>query len=245
MEIAGTVPVGALGLFVGAGIWTVSRAQAAKRPLFAGPVCHACGEPLPAVGWLPFQGVGGARRCLACGVSEKALRVWFELGVAAYFMLLAVAHGWSFDLIPPLIFAVPLLVILLVDWWTRLIYTNVIGLGVILGLVFAAAEGPRELVNALMSAAGAAGIFGLLFVMAALIYRNIRVVPFGLGDVYLAAMIGAMVRYPAVVSALFLGVLLAGVILVVLLLSRRVSRQTPVPYGPFLCAGALLTLVMA
>ena len=37
---------------------------------------------------------------------------------------------------------------------------------------------------------------------AILIYRNIRVVPFGLGDVYLAAMIGAMVRIDLVMRAL-------------------------------------------
>lgn len=244
MEIAGTILLAVLGLFVGAAIWNVARSQAAKRPLFGAPSCDECETLWHLTGWLPLYGFGFARRCKNCGVHQHGMRLAFELAVGAYFVILALGHGWGLDLVAALLFAVPLLVILLVDWWTRLIYTNVIGLGVMLGLLIAIVEGPWVLVNSLLSAVGAAAVFGLLFVTAALIYRNISVVPFGLGDVYLAAMIGAMVRYPAVVSALFLGVLLAGVVLAVLLASKRVSRQTAVPYGPFLCAGALVSLML-
>jgi leader peptidase (prepilin peptidase)/N-methyltransferase len=159
--------------------------------------------------------------------------------------LLALVYGWRLDLLAAALFSVPILIILLVDWWTRLIYTNVIGLGLILGLGAAAIEGWSTLVNSAFSAVGAAAVFGLLFVIAAVIYRNVHVVPFGLGDVYLAAMIGSMVRFPAVVSALFLGVFLAGVILMLLLATKRVSRRTAVPYGPFLCAGALISIAVA
>lgn len=244
METVGTILLAMLGLVVGAAIWNVARSQAANRPLFGTPTCTGCEALSHPTAWLPFYGFGFARHCKDCGTHQHSARLAFELGVGAYFAIFAFSHGWGLDLLAALLFAVPLLVILLVDWWTRLIYTNVIALGLLLGLVIALIDGPWQLVNSLLSMVGAAAAFGLLFVMAALIYRNISVVPFGLGDVYLAAMIGAMVRYPAVVSALFLGVLLAGVVLALLLVSKRVSRQTAVPYGPFLCAGALVSLML-
>lgn len=245
MDIAAILTMGVIGLFAGSAIWVVSRAQAAKRPFFSGPVCEQCQAAQSGLGWLPFFGFGSVRRCTACGASPSWLRPGFEIVVAVYMALLAIVHGWSFALLAAALFSVPLLVILLVDWWTRLIYTNVIGVGMILGLAAAVIDGWGELINAAFSAVGAAAVFGLLFVMAAVIYRNVRVVPFGLGDVYLAAMIGAMVRFPAVVSALFLGVFLAGVILMLLLATKRVSRRTAVPYGPFLCAGALMSLAVS
>jgi leader peptidase (prepilin peptidase)/N-methyltransferase len=79
--------------------------------------------------------------------------------------------------------------------------------------------------------------------LAAVIYRNLRVVPFGLGDVYLAAMIGAMTRYPAVIQALFAGIFLAGLGSILLLVTRRAGRRDPIPYGPYLCVGGLLALL--
>lgn len=245
MDVVAVIVMGVAGLVAGSAIWVVSRAQAARRPLFSGPVCEACQQSQSALAWLPLSGFGAARRCTACGASQAWLRPGFEVAVALYMGLLALVYGWNWDLLAATLFSVPILVILLVDWWTRLIYTNVIGVGLIFGLGAAALEGWSELVNAAFSAIGAAAVFGLLFVLAAVIYRNIRVVPFGLGDVYLAAMIGSMVRFPAVVSALFLGVFLAGVILMLLLATKRVSRRTAVPYGPFLCAGALISIAIS
>jgi len=232
-----------VGWFAGAAVWVVAHAQAAKRPPFRGPACDACGAPLGRLAWLPLFGFGTARRCAACGVTQSPLRPLFELAVAAFFALLAARQGWDLDLLAAVLFALPLLVILLVDWWTKLIYTNMIGAGLLLGFGFALIDGYRALINSLLSATGAVVVFGLLFVLAAVIYRNVRVVPFGLGDVYLAAMIGAMVRYPLVVSALFLGIFLAGIILMLLLATKRVDRRSAVPYGPFLCAGGLFALL--
>jgi len=243
VETVLVVVVAIVGWLAGSAVWVVAHAQAAKRPPFSGPACDACGAALRPAAWLPLVGFGLGRRCSACGLAQSALRPVFEIAVAAFFALLAVRQGWSLDLMAAMLFALPLLVILLVDWWTKLIYTNVIGFGMLLGFTYALVGGLGALVNSFLSATGAVLVFGLLFVVAAVVYRNIRVVPFGLGDVYLAAMIGSMVRYPLVVSALFLGIFLAGIVLVLLLATKRVTRRSAVPYGPFLCAGGLIALM--
>ena len=244
MSPIAVIGVGLLGLFVGAAVWVVSRARATERPLFAGPACanSECGAGLPALAWLPFYGFGAALTCGRCGARQPLRRPLFELAVAAYYAV-AAARFEGRDLAAVLVFAVPLLLILLVDWWTRFIHTDVIGLGLIAGFGFAAADGVRPFLSALGATAGAVTVFVLFFVLAALIYRNVRVVPFGLGDVYLAAMIGAMTRTSNVVQALLTGVLLAGVGSILLLVTRRVGRRDAIPYGPFLCVGALVALL--
>ena len=112
-----------------------------------------------------------------------------EVLVAACYAAAAARFGGVRDLAAILVFAVPLLVVLLIDWWTRFIYTDVIGLGLLAGLGFAVLDGFGALLGALLAAVGAVTVFAVFFVLAAIIYRNVGVLPFGLGDASLAAMI--------------------------------------------------------
>lgn len=70
----------------------------------------------------------------------------------------------------------------------------------------------------------------------------------GFGDVNLAGVIGLLLGWPAVLPALFAGVLLAGayslVFVFLSLLRGRYSMFATIPYAPFLCLGAVL-LVLA
>ena len=164
--------------------------------------------------------------------------------VAAYFAVAAWRLGLSLDLAAALVFSVPLLVILLVDLWTRDIHTSVVVAGTLAGFAFALADGPEALVTSVLAALGAAALFALLFAAAAALYRQLDVVPFGLGDVYLVAMIGAMTGFPGVVRALVAGVFLAGAAGLLMVVSRRAGRHDVFAYGPYLCLGALLTLLL-
>ena len=64
------------------------------------------------------------------------------------------------------------------------------------------------------------------------------------GDVKLVAFIGLIVgvHNTAIVTALFLGVLFAGVISLALVAARRLTMKSGIPYGPFLAAGTLVVL---
>jgi leader peptidase (prepilin peptidase)/N-methyltransferase len=240
----GVFAVAVLGLGVGRVVWIASRALAADRPLVAGPACAVCAVALPLRGWLPLMELGGAVRCRACGARQPAIGLLFEFLVAAYFAVAAWQLGLSLDLAATLVFSVPLLVTLLVDLWTRDIYTGVVIAGTLAGFAFALADGPRALVIAVLAALGAAALFALFFVVAAAIYRQLDVVPFGLGDVYLVTMIGAMTGFPGVVRAIVAGIFLAGAVGLLMVVSRRAGRHDVFAYGPYLCLGALLTLLL-
>jgi leader peptidase (prepilin peptidase)/N-methyltransferase len=234
---------GVVGLFIGAAVWNVARNQATKRPLFASPLCRSEAGELTALSWLPLFGFGAARRCPADGANQSSRRLVFELAIAAYLALAAWRIDDRLDLIAVIAFSIPLLVIFLVDSWTRLIHTNIILLGILLGLVFGLFDGLDQMARSAIAMGAAALLFATLFFLAIAIYRNRNVVPFGLGDVYLAAMIGAMVRLSNIAPALLYGVFLAGISLALLLALKRVSRKQAVPYGPFLVLGALIVLI--
>jgi leader peptidase (prepilin peptidase) / N-methyltransferase len=67
---------------------------------------------------------------------------------------------------------------------------------------------------------------------------------FGLGDVKLLAGTGLMVGLVRAFAGLLFGLLIAGVVLVALLLSRRVGRRSFVPFGPFLILGAFWAVLL-
>ena len=233
------VLAGILGLFLATTIWRLARRQADRKSMFQ----RAESDSLAS--WLPLWGFGAARGDADTGGPRLAPQAMFEVATAVYFAALGWRFGFSLELVMIVCFSVPLLVIGLVDLWTRLIHTNVIFVGIGLGWLFAALDGGRSLLDSVIGMAIGAGIFIVFFAAAILIYRNINVVPFGLGDVYLAAMIGAMVRLDLVLRALLIGIFLAGVILAALLAVRVLSRKQAVAYGPYLCLGALVTLIVS
>ena len=231
-----------VGLFVASGLWVVARNQATKRPLLAGPVCDSGQHELGFMGWCRCW-IRVLSRCPVDGTSRSRRRIAFEIAYAAYWGLAALLIDDWRQLLAVLVFTAPLLVILLVDAWTRMVHMNVILAGIVLGLVFAGLGGVHDLLSSALGLVVGGLIFVFFFVLAIVIYRNPKVVPFGLGDVYLAAMIGAMVTSDEVVRALVYGVLFGGIFVAVLLASKRVNRKQAIPYGPFLVVGALIAML--
>ncbi len=62
---------------------------------------------------------------------------------------------------------------------------------------------------------------------------------FGMGDVKLLVGVGLMLGLLRALNGLIAGLLVAGIVLLVLLVTKRVGRRTYVPFGPFLIFGAL------
>jgi leader peptidase (prepilin peptidase)/N-methyltransferase len=67
---------------------------------------------------------------------------------------------------------------------------------------------------------------------------------FGLGDVKLLAGVGLMLGGDRALGGTLFGLILAGVVLVVLLVTRRIGRKSFVPFGPFLILGALWAVLI-
>jgi len=67
---------------------------------------------------------------------------------------------------------------------------------------------------------------------------------FGIGDVKLLGGVGLMLGLVRAFSGVIAGLLFSGIVLVVLLATRRIGRRSYVPFGPFLILGALWAVLI-
>ena len=67
---------------------------------------------------------------------------------------------------------------------------------------------------------------------------------FGMGDVKLLVGIGLMAGGERAFSGVVFGLILGGVTLAILLVTRRIGRRSYVPFGPFLIIGALWAVLL-
>lgn len=77
---------------------------------------------------------------------------------------------------------------------------------------------------------------GAIFLLLRILGRG----ALGLGDVKLAAALGALLGFPAVLAGILAGILIGGLAAAVLLLSGRAGRKDAFAYGPWLALGAWL-----
>jgi prepilin signal peptidase PulO-like enzyme (type II secretory pathway) len=64
-----------------------------------------------------------------------------------------------------------------------------------------------------------------------------------LGDLYLVGPIGLVLGWPAIFVAVFMAGILSAVVSALLLVTRRAGLKTYIPFGPFLVAGMVATLL--
>jgi leader peptidase (prepilin peptidase)/N-methyltransferase len=237
------------GWLVGGAIWIVAGAIAGTRPLVFQSVCPTCATPAPATSSAPagaltaLLGYQQFRSCPTCGSGRWRMQPLFQLGTAVYCALAALLIDSDLRLIAALVFLVPLSAVALLDFWIHQIFSNVIALGILLGIIFATADGSSSFKDSIQGAFAGAIIIAVFYFLAGMLYETRKRGPVGLVDILLGAMIGAIVRWPLVVTALFIGSLLAALLGVSILVIFRANRRPRVRYGPFLCLGALLVLL--
>ena len=67
---------------------------------------------------------------------------------------------------------------------------------------------------------------------------------FGIGDVKLLVGVGLMLGLTRAFGGILFGLLVSGVVLLVLLMTRRIGRRSYVPFGPFLILGAIWAVLI-
>ena len=158
------------------------------------------------------------------------------IAAAAFLSLLgAIRYGVHAETVVVIFTICTLIVISRHDFERRIIPNRIVLPAWIAILLAHLALYPHHWVGWLVSSFGA----GLFFLAVVLAYPA----GMGMGDVKLALLIGAALGY-AVVTALFLGTLAAGIVAAVMLFKEGSSaRKRSIPLGPFLAAGAIIVLL--
>jgi leader peptidase (prepilin peptidase)/N-methyltransferase len=111
---------------------------------------------------------------------------------------------------------------------------------------------PVALIYALSGRNPLVGDEFVIAILAAVIIPAILYLPsipfgagaFGLGDVKLLIGVGLLAGGSRLLGSVVFALLLAGVVLVVLLVTRRIGRRSYVPFGPFFIIGALWAVLL-
>ncbi len=204
--------------------------------------CEACGEVLRNCDLLPlFSYLRLRGRCRHCGARIPLRILLVELGTALIFGLLAWHFGPGMELAFVLIYACIFIVILAIDLEHQLILDIVVYPAMALAFIFSffwtgfSGWPAMGVLNALLG-----GAVGFAFMLVPFIISRGGM---GGGDVMLAALIGLVVGYPLVIVALLMGILAGGVVAMCLLALGIKKRKDPIPFGPFLAAAAMVTLI--
>jgi leader peptidase (prepilin peptidase) / N-methyltransferase len=234
----GAVAVLLFALVVGSFLNVViHRLPRGESVVFPGSHCPSCGAPIraydnvPLLSWLLLQG-----KCRACRAPIAVRYPAIELAngvlwVAVYLR----SPGWG-DFATGAFLCSACLALLAIDAEFRILPDRITLTGIVVGLALSFVSYLRTPLSAAIGAAlGAGGLFLLAFLWEKL--RHVEAM--GLGDVKMLGMVGALLGVPGVVVTVLLASVAGSLVGLVLVLARRGSLQTALPFGVFLALGAI------
>jgi leader peptidase (prepilin peptidase)/N-methyltransferase len=233
----------AIGSFLNVVIYRVPQEMSLSHPSSR---CPACGHPIrnrhnvPLVSWLILRG-----RCADCSARISVRYPLVELATSVLFvaMTLQMARLHILPALPAFLFfaaigiALTLIDVDLHRLPNAIVLPSYPILALMLTIAALAQDEPARLVRAAICGMA---LFLLYFVMAFAYPAGM-----GLGDVKLAGIVGAMLGFLSYQSALvgaFAAFLTGGLVGMLVIASRRGSRKSHLPFGPFMILAALLAV---
>jgi len=223
----------AVGSFLNVCIDRLPERQSLLRPASHCPACKhrlAIKDLIPVFSYLWLRG-----RCRYCRAPIPRRVLWVEVGTGVMFAFL----WWQYGLTPELgimsFYSCLLIVILVIDLERGVILNKVVYPAAAIALIIAAFMPDPGIIKALIG--GGLGLAIMLLV--ALVFRG----GIGWGDVKMAGLVGLVTGFPLVLISLLLAIVGGGLIAAVLLLLKVKQRKQAIPFGPFLSAGAMITLL--
>jgi len=233
-----------LGTIIGSFLSVViHRIKAKKKGIFLGrSMCPNCKKTLkwsnliPILSWI-FQG----GKCSKC--KKKISMSYPALELTTGIIFIATLLKWSFIIesnqLPYFIFYLAEFIFLITIFFFDLLYKEIPDKFSIPPIIIAIIGGLLlQIVSPISMALGILAVGGF-FLIQYILSKGLWV---GGGDIRLGALMGALLGLKMGVMALVLAYLIGGIFAAYLLIAKKVSRKTQIPFGPFLITGIFLTL---
>jgi len=208
-----------------------------RGPLYECPACRSPVRPVAAIPYATVVLSGG--RCPNCREKLPWRAVILPAGAAGLFALSYLAFDELAAGLLGGLFATVFLTLTLTDLERRLLPNRIVYPSILLAIAFCWAWPDTTWVQILAGGAVAIAIAVLIYLFSLLFGPE----AFGMGDVKMIVLIGFVVGFPAVIVAVLLGTVAAGIVAAVLVVTRIRGLRDYVPHGPFLALGAVLALL--
>jgi leader peptidase (prepilin peptidase)/N-methyltransferase len=226
----------AIGSFLNVVMYRIPKDISIVKP---NSFCPACKKPIlwyeniPVLSYIILRG-----RCSGC---HKPISIHYpivEVLTGCLFVYLFVRYNVALEFLFLALFFCALIVISGIDISYQIIPDSISLPGIIIGIAFSLIQG--NFLPGLIGMLFGGGLILLMRVIGGWVYKKEVM---GLGDVYLAAMIGAFVGFPLIVAVIFVGALVGAVIGIIYIASTHQSRESPIPFGPFLSIGGIAVTI--
>ncbi|RJQ48609.1 MAG: prepilin peptidase [Nitrospiraceae bacterium] len=236
-----------IGSFLNVCIYRIPGGMSIVRPSSR---CTSCGAAIkfyyniPILSYMLLMG-----KCRACGAKFSVRYPLVEFLNAALYVFLLMRFGIDSPLVLLIycVFVSSLIVIFFIDLDHQIIPDSITLPGIPLAVILGSTVLPdpffrSELLGVKSSLAGfLAG--GVSFYLVAVIGKALlKKDAMGGGDIKMMAMIGGLLGWKGVILTTFMGSLLGSVIGVSLILLKGREWGSRIPFGPYLTAGALISL---
>ena len=206
--------------------------------VFPGSRCPKCLQTLkwydniPVISFLLLK-----KQCRYCGTPISWQYPMVELTMALLSLALVFKYGFTSALPIYFIFTAALLVVIVIDFYHKII-PDVISLpGIIIGF---ACSFFNPVITWQQSGMGLLIGGGVLYAVAAGYYLFTKREGMGGGDIKLLAMIGAFLGWQSLPFVVFGSSILGAVVGIGAMAKQKKGGKTMIPYGPFLSIAALL-----
>ena len=236
-----------IGSFINVVVYRLPAGLSVIRPRSRCPHClHQLGnrENIPVLGWLWLRG-----RCRHCKSPISIRYPLVEAATGILFLLVFLTYDISIQTLGYWTFGSWLLALSLIDLDTMILPNPLTKSGLIIGWVFQIFVGffsqhsQVEVIHQLMSGVVGA-VLGIWLFDAINIVGSIIVgqPAMGGGDAKLAAMMGAWLGWKYLLLAGFLACALGAFVGGGAIALKLLNRRQPMPFGPFLALGAIITV---
>jgi len=228
-----------LGSFFNVLIYRLPRGESIVRPASRCPSCGRAIRPwenIPIAGFFLLRG-----RCAGCGARISGRYPIVEALSGAGFALFAVLDGPGIPLLRDLVFFSLVVPITFIDLDNRIIPDELSLGGLAAGILLSFLPGgdwKGSLIGGLLGG-------GILFATAYQYEKATGREGMGGGDIKLIAMIGAFLGWKGALLSIFAGSLLGVAAGVIAMRKGDDGLKTAIPFGPCLCAAALLARFLA
>ncbi len=235
------------GSFLNVCIRRLPRNESIVSPPSHCPLCHRPIRPydnIPIFSYLILRG-----RCRFCGGRISIRYLVVELLTALAFLSLYILYAGTVPLmIIYIVFICSLIIVAFIDLEHQIIPDEIslsgIAFGIVASLAYPYLQQSTSHLHALFASVTGAVLGGGLFWLIRVLGRRVfKKEAMGFGDVKLMAYVGALLGWKLVFFTTFSAAFIGSAVGIFLICIGRAQLGSRLPFGPFLCIGAVLSML--